>query len=112
MAKSGSDKHREMYGYDHRQRRKELAPLVRSGRAVCARCGQLIGWMDKWDLGHVDGDRTRYAGPEHLACNRATSGRGKPPPEPPPPFVRQSGPGRKRMDNATRFGWAPRGRIV
>jgi hypothetical protein len=61
------------YGPSHRSRRAELAPLVASGCVTCARCGELIAPTDRWDLGHVEGDPYRYAGPEHERCNRRTS---------------------------------------
>ena len=55
------------------RRRWEVS--VRAGVVNCARCGQLIEAGALWDLGHVDGDRTRWSGPAHRACNRATLGR-------------------------------------
>jgi hypothetical protein len=60
-------------GRRHHNRRLALKPLVESGCVRCARCGELIAPGAKWDLGHVDGDPTRYSGPEHLGCNRATA---------------------------------------
>jgi hypothetical protein len=67
----------ELRGYDraHRARRRLVAPFVEAGLAKCARCGWPIAAGEPWDLGHVDGDRSRYSGPEHRACNRATAGR-------------------------------------
>lgn len=61
------------YGAVHQALRRRLAPLVAAGRAVCARCGEAIKPGDPWDLGHEDGDRLRYSGPEHRRCNRATA---------------------------------------
>jgi hypothetical protein len=55
--------------------RRRLEPLVAAGMVRCARCGELIVPGEPWDLGHDDGDRRFYTGPEHRACNRATSGR-------------------------------------
>jgi len=52
-----------------------LEPLVRSGAAVCARCGEPIGADEPWDLGHCDETGRATAGPVHRARNRATSGR-------------------------------------
>jgi hypothetical protein len=63
------------YGNQHQRARKRWARIVAEGGAACARCGRAILPGMLWDLGHVDGDRTRYAGPEHRKCNRATSGR-------------------------------------
>jgi hypothetical protein len=64
-----------VYGVRHKVIRERLRPSVEAGRVRCARCGELIAPGEPWDLGHVDGDPTRYAGPEHRACNRATAGR-------------------------------------
>ena len=47
--------------------------VVEAGLAVCWRCQQAISPWEPWDLGHVPGDRSRYAGPEHRKCNRTTS---------------------------------------
>lgn len=55
--------------------RKVVARQVSAGGVLCARCGKPIEPGEPFDLGHVDGDRTRYQGAEHRACNRATAGR-------------------------------------
>jgi hypothetical protein len=64
-------------GYDrrHHHLRKQLAPIVATGRVTCWRCGKPITPTQPWDLGHDDQDRRIYRGPEHARCNRATSGR-------------------------------------
>src|SRR5215831_17366447 len=72
------------YGRGHQGVRSQYEPLVLAGRVACARCGEPILPTDRWDMGHVDGDRSRYAGPEHARCNRATSGRRWIQPAPPP----------------------------
>lgn len=56
--------------------RRQWKPKVEAGIVNCARCGELIEPGTPWDLGHVDGDKTRYQGPEHLKCNRGTAGHG------------------------------------
>lgn len=61
------------YGRAHQELRKTWARKVEAGGVRCARCGEPITPGSEWDLGHVDGDRSRYSGPEHSACNRATS---------------------------------------
>ena len=63
------------YAYRHQAVRRQVALLVASGRATCARCGKPISPDEPWDLGHDDFDRRIYTGPEHRACNRATAGR-------------------------------------
>lgn len=62
------------YGRTHRALRQRMSALVAAGLAVCARCREPIEPGEPWDLGHDDFDRSRYAGAEHRACNRATMG--------------------------------------
>jgi hypothetical protein len=61
------------YGAVHQAKRRSLAGIVALGFTCCARCGKPIRRGEPWDLGHVDGDRSRWAGPEHRRCNRATA---------------------------------------
>ena len=63
------------YGSRHQALRAKLAPRAAAGLTRCARCGKPIRPEEPWDLGHDDFDRTRYTGPEHARCNRATTGR-------------------------------------
>jgi hypothetical protein len=60
------------YGSQHQRLREQVSAVVRSGNAICWRCQQPIDPTAAWDLGH-DTDRTKYRGPEHAACNRATA---------------------------------------
>jgi hypothetical protein len=57
---------------EHRRLRAALAPHVAAGLIDCARCGERIKPRERWDLGHDDLDPSRYSGPEHASCNRAT----------------------------------------
>lgn len=61
------------YGGAHKARRKREAEQVDAGKAYCWRCTKPIAPGSVWDLGHDDNDPTKYMGPEHVACNRATS---------------------------------------
>jgi hypothetical protein len=62
------------YGSAHQARRRRWNKRIYSGEEVnCARCGHPILPGQAWDLGHDDNDRTRYTGPEHRRCNRATA---------------------------------------
>ena len=63
------------YGTAHRELRARWASIVAAGAAVCWRCGIHIAPAEPWDLGHDDHDRSKYNGPEHRKCNRATDGR-------------------------------------
>jgi hypothetical protein len=66
------------YGGDHKAERRRWEPKVAEGRVDCVRCGGPIEQGEAWDLGHYDDDRSRWAGPEHVRCNRATSSRRNP----------------------------------
>jgi hypothetical protein len=60
------------YGSRHQGLRRAWARKVAAG-VLCVRCGLPIVPGEPWDLGHDDYDRNVYTGPEHRACNRATS---------------------------------------
>jgi hypothetical protein len=70
---SSGNTSRRGYGWKHQKLRNRWAREVARGEVDCARCGEPIWPEEPWDLGHVDGDKTRYSGPEHRACNRATA---------------------------------------
>lgn len=71
------------YDYQHKKLREQVRPMVEAGKALCWRCIEnglspeeaRIKPDEPWDLGHDDDDRSRYRGPEHQRCNRATAGR-------------------------------------
>jgi hypothetical protein len=65
------------YGKAHQRLRDEWKRKVDAGLVKCWRCGGLIIPGTPWDLGHDDADRTRYKGPEHRKCNRATNAAGR-----------------------------------
>jgi hypothetical protein len=61
------------YGSAHQKLREQLLAAWTPGD-LCARCNKPMWKRSEIDLGHGD-DRSAYRGLEHLACNRATSGR-------------------------------------
>ena len=63
------------YGAAHQTARETWRPAVEAGSVTCWRCSRPILAEQQWDLGHDDHDRSRYRGPEHVACNRGTASR-------------------------------------
>ena len=61
-------RHLRGYGNNHEARRRQLEPLVATGRVACCRCGELIEPGVVWHLDHRD-DRRGYLGPAHARCN-------------------------------------------
>jgi hypothetical protein len=68
---------RNIYGVEHKRRRKRIAALVAAALVDCWRCGRRILPGSFWDLGHADWDSTRWMGPEHRGCNRSAGARKK-----------------------------------
>jgi hypothetical protein len=69
-AKKTRQPSRHLRGYTnaHVARRRQLEPLVATGRTNCSRCGQPIEPGQPWHLDHRD-DRHGYLGPSHATCN-------------------------------------------
>jgi hypothetical protein len=63
------------YGWQHQKLRAHLIATYRP-TDPCWRCGFPLGpFPELLDLGHVDGDKTRYHGLEHSRCSRSAGGR-------------------------------------
>jgi hypothetical protein len=61
------------YGSKHQRIRRALL-AVYNPSDPCPRCGEPLGGNPVLlDLGHVDGDRSRYNGLEHASCNRGAA---------------------------------------
>jgi hypothetical protein len=68
------------YDYAHQKRREKAARRIKQGEGYCWRClsegkSPEEAWIEPdedFDLGHDDRDRSKYRGPEHRRCNRAT----------------------------------------
>jgi hypothetical protein len=71
--KPKASRHTRGYGSVHDARRRQVTPLVNSGRAVCSRCGGPISPGERWHLDHSD-DRRGYAGVAHAYCNLRAAG--------------------------------------
>lgn len=68
---------RQERGYDneHDRLRATWQQRLNAGHLVrCWRCDKQVD-PNSWQLGHCDTDRSKYHGPEHVACNSATKGR-------------------------------------
>jgi hypothetical protein len=62
------------YGSGHITMRAQYARLVKSGQAVCVRCGLPIAPGAPFDLDH-DATRAGYLGVSHRTCNRREGGK-------------------------------------
>ena len=80
------------YGWAHQKLRAQLIATYHPADP-CWRCGFALGPVPELlVLGHVDGDKTRYAGLEHRRCSNASGGRlshARRPPPPPSPRSRK-----------------------
>lgn len=68
------------YGNQHQVLRRRWKPTVATGTVHCARCGELIGADQQWDLDHLDNGESR---PSHATCNRGAPGLRRDPPADP-----------------------------
>jgi hypothetical protein len=70
LAQGTRKRSRHLRGYTngHVARRRQLAPLVATGKVACCRCGELIKPGEAWHLDHRD-DRRGYLGAAHATCN-------------------------------------------
>src|SRR5262245_48007686 len=73
LGKSRRSRHQRGYTNTHVSRRRQLAPVVATGKVSCCRCGELIQPGEAWHLDHRD-DRRGYLGPAHAACNLRAAG--------------------------------------